>query len=97
MKKIIGIFIGMCLIIIMGYWLIIGVVVNFVGNAIVDEKDNTKALKEELIGERILINNDTLIITEFTYIGGIEGQFTNGKPLTINVSVEFAKKNLIKE
>ena len=94
MKKIIGIFIGLCLLIILGYWIIIGIVVN----AVVDEKDKVGMLKEELIGEKFVINNDTLIITDFIYnpTGSKVTAIGNNITVKFTVDVTFAKKNLIK-
>ena len=98
MGKFIGtiaaIIIILSLLIIGGTYTLVGVGIN----AVVDEADNTKELKEELIGSKTIVNSDTLIITEFTWHDkSVSGYLTSDKELNkkITISVEFAKKNLI--
>jgi hypothetical protein len=98
MKTIFGIIFGFIIFIIILYWFVIGFAVKIVADAISDETENVKAIKEVLIGEKVIINNDTLVITEFIYdpINGnkLKGIFSDGA--TLSVDINFVKKNLIK-
>ena len=75
------------------YYLLIGAGIG----AIVNEVDNAEALKKELIGEKTIINNDTLMITEFTYNPTGSKVTVIGKKEPFKVDAAFAKKNLIKK
>lgn len=85
----------MIILIIASYFAIINIIIN----AVIDEKEIANTIKSELIGEKIIVNNDTLIITEFIYnpwgskVTAVGNNFTP----KITVDVEFAKKNLIKD
>ena len=92
-KVVFGVMFVMALLVGLGYYLLIGIGIN----AIVDETDDTQALKTELIGEKIIISNDTLMITEFHYnpLGSTVSAIDSDKN-TVRIDVTFAQKNKIK-
>lgn len=92
-KLVFGVTFGMALLVVFAYYLLIGIGIN----AIVDEVDDTEALKTELVGEKVIFNNDTLTITEFHYnpTGSKISAVDNDKNV-VKIDAAFAKKNLLK-
>jgi len=89
MKKIFAAFFVIAIFVTIAYY---GIIVVGIGAVIdfVDDTENDIDVAKELIGERFVIEKDTLTITDYSLVDGYSVYGRNDK-----FSKEFVEKNLI--
>ncbi len=87
MKYILGTFVVLTVLTLLFYYIVIGTVVTTISNT-----DTYINESKELIGEKFVIDKDTLIITNFRYVPTASYYLVGEKEF----AVKFVEKNLIK-